>query len=351
MSKKLANISLTNNEKLAMISNLSTLLTAGIPILEAVELMLEDAKGNPKLVLQSLYESLVQGKHIYAALSEFPKSFDKVTVNLLKASEEAGTLETILKDLKDQIKKQMEFSDRLRSALIYPMFITLVFFGVMLMILIVVIPKINTVFSRLNVSIPVPTKILIFLSSILLTYPVFVTAGAIIFIGSCIWIIKTQKQFIYPMLFSLPLISNLIQEIDLTRFSRNLYLLLSAGITITNALELTEEVVMRKDVAKAIRYAKETVLNGKSLSDAFKQRKTIFTGIMIKIIEAGERTGTLDKSMLDISEYLDYEVSNTVKTLTTVLEPVMLILVGVLVGGMMMSIIAPIYSLIGQVSH
>src|SRR5205814_7011573 len=101
----------------------------------------------------------------------------------------------------------------------------------------------------------------------------------------------------------------------------------------------------------AIKYPRATVLEGKKISDAFKEYKNVFSGIMIKIIEAGERTGTLDKSMQDISEHLDYEVSNTLKTLTTVLEPLMLVMVGGLVGGMMLAIIAPIYSLIGQIGN
>jgi type IV pilus assembly protein PilC len=125
--------------------------------------------------------------------------------------------------------------------------------------------------------------------------------------------------------------------------------LLSSGITITSALELSENVVLRTDISKSIVYAKETIMSGKKLSEAFKQRKSIFPGIIIKIIEAGEKTGTLDKSMQDIAEYMDYEVTNTLKTVTTLLEPLMLVFVGFLVGGMMMSIIAPIYGLISQV--
>ena len=129
-----------------------------------------------------------------------------------------------------------------------------------------------------------------------------------------------------------------------------MYLLLNAGIPIAAALELAQEVVVKQEVSKAVVHSKELVLAGSELSDGLKAAKDVFPNIMIKITEAGEKSGSLDKSMLDISEYLDYQVANTLKTLTTLLEPIMLVFVGVLVGGMMLAIIAPIYGLIGQVT-
>ena len=343
-------ITLKNTDKLNLLSNFSTMITAGIPILETVDSLLEDSKGNTKKVLEIIREDILQGNHLYASFTKFPNIFDKVTVNVLRASEEAGTLDVTLLDLKDQIQKEIEFKDKIKTALIYPIIILVIFFGVLLMILIVVIPKISTVFSRLNVELPLPTKILIFASNGLMNYTLPVIAGIAV-IGVCAFLLyKAQKKNILAIFYKAPLISTLVKEIDLTRFSRSMFLLLSSGITITNALELAEEVVMRKDVENAIRHAKETVLSGKNLSQGFKDRKNIFSAIYIKVIEAGEKTGTLDKSMEDVSKQMDYQVGNTLKVLTTLLEPIMLVAVGILVGGIMLSIIAPIYGLIGQVS-
>lgn len=342
-------VTISNSEKLNLVSNVSTMLNAGIPILETVDSLLEESKGNTKKILQKLREDLVQGKHIYNSLAEFPRVFDKVTVNIIRASEEAGTLDTALNDLKGQIKKDMEFTDKIRGAMTYPILIFCVFGAVLLMILIVVIPKVAQVFLNLRVPLPLPTKILIATSSTLLKYPLFISVGTVVIVTLGIYLFRRYKQVILGWFFELPLISVLVKKIDLARFSRSMYLLLSAGITINNALELTEDVVQRRDVGKAIVYAKKTVLSGRELSQGFKDKKTIFPPIMIKIIEAGEKTGTLDKSMQDISEHMEYEVSNSLKTLMTILEPLMLVVVGGLVGGMMLSIIAPIYSIIGQV--
>ena len=139
--------------------------------------------------------------------------------------------------------------------------------------------------------------------------------------------------------------------IDLTRFSRSLFLLLNAGIPIASALELTEDVVMNKDFQMGIQHAKEQVVAGRKLSEGFKDRKKIFPSIVVRITQAGERSGSLDKSLSEISDFVDYQVSVRLKTATALLEPILLVAIGGLVGGMMLAIIAPIYGLIGQVGQ
>jgi type II secretory pathway component PulF len=168
-----------------LIMNLSTLISSGISLLSAIDSLLEDAKGNQRIVLQTLHDNVVQGHHVYTAFSKFPLIFDKVTVSIVKAAEEAGTLDIVLKDLKNNIKKNMEFNDKIKSALTYPVIISFVFIGVLIVMLIVVIPKIAQVFSQLNVSLPLPTKILIFASNILCknTIPFFIILGLLGAIG------------------------------------------------------------------------------------------------------------------------------------------------------------------------
>jgi type II secretory pathway component PulF len=343
------NISLSATEKISLISNLATMLSAGIPILEAVNSLIEESKGNPKLVLETLREDLIEGKRVYSCLSRFPQTFDKVAVNIIRASEEAGTLDIALQDLKENIKKEIEFGDKVKSAMVYPMFIMVVFVGVMLMILIVVIPKISIVFSRLKVNLPLPTRLMIALSDLMLKNTLYFVGGTALAVLAIVIIYKKEKKFLLNILSSFPLISHLVREIDLTRFTRSLHLLLSSGIPITDALALSGDVVVKRDIARVIARARDMVTSGKRLSEGFRGSKGTIPLIMVKLIEAGEKTGSLDKSMQDVSEYLDYQVSGTLKTLTALLEPIMLVVVGIAVGGMMMAIIAPIYGLIGQI--
>lgn len=343
------NVHLSANEKLTLFNNIATMISAGIPILETVDSLLEDSKGGTQKILKQLREDLVQGKRISDSFAQYPKVFDKVTISLIKVSEEAGSLDTTLTDLTKSIRKDMEFSDKIRSAMIYPVFIICVFLGIFLMILTFVIPRISSVFLRLNVTLPLPTIAMIFLSNLIIHNTVYVVSGTLIVILLLYIIFKTQRKFVVGLFLNLPVISGLSKEIDLTRFSRNFYLLLSSGLPITTALQLTEDVVSRHEIRSAIKHLTEVVTSGDKLSKGLKDRKNVFPSIMIKIAEAGERTGSLDTSMQNVSDFLDYEVSKSLKNATALLEPIMLVVVGALVGGMMLAIIAPIYSMIGQV--
>ena len=342
-------VSISNNEKLSFFSNMATMYNAGIPILETIDSMLEDSKGGTKKILESIKADLIQGESLSSAFAKFPNVFGNVTVNVVKAAEEAGTLDIVLKDIKVQVQKDMEFIDSVKSALTYPVIILILFLLVMLMILVVVVPKIASVFISLKVELPLPTKIMIFVSDLIIHQAVLLIVIFVVFAGLAALVYRAKKHLLLNMVFRLPVINNLVKEIDLTRFSRSMYLLLTSGITITNALSLAKDIVIRSDVASAISYSEQTILSGKKLSDSFKERKTIFPSLLIKIIEAGEKTGTLDKSMEEIANFMDYQVSATLKKVVALLEPLMLVFVGLLVGGMMFSIIAPIYGLISQV--
>lgn len=342
-------VTFSTDEKLNLLSNLATMLSSSIPILEAVNTLLDDSKGNLKFFLTTLREDLTAGNRVNTTFAKFPKSFDRVVVNLIRGAEESGTLETTLKDIKNNIQKEAEFSDKIKSAMMYPLIIFSVLVGVMIMILIVVIPKISVVFTRLRVTLPLPTKIMIFLSDFLVTkylYVIFVLVvlGIIIF-----YLYKEQRALFTNIIVSLPLISKLSKKIDLTRFTRSLFLLLTSGLPISTALEFSQDVVVNQQIKRLIQEGRKVLTSGKQFSTGLKNNHGAIPTMMVKLIEVGEKSGTLEKSMQDISDYMDYEVSKDLKTITTLIEPIMLIFVSVAVGGMMVSIIGPIYGLISQV--
>lgn len=343
------NIPLSTGEKTSIIGNLATMLTAGISILDAINAMEEDARGRVRTILAFVRDDLQQGKHLWESFSKFPRAFDTVTVNLLRAAEEGGTLTTSLADVRDYIRRDAEFVDKVKFALLYPVIILLVFAGVFLMILIVVIPKISLVFSRLRIPLPLPTKILLFLSNLLLHQTLWVVGGIGAIGVILMLLLRYQRPMLINLLFSLPLVSRLTTEIDLARASRSLALLLNSGVPITGALELTTGVVFKKRTKRLIMRTREMVLTGKRLSEGLRTDRVYLPGLVTAIVEAGERSGTLDKAMAEVTNALDYRVTNTLKALTTVLEPILLVVVGVSVGGIMLSIISPIYGLIGKV--
>jgi type II secretory pathway component PulF len=233
----------------------------------------------------------------------------------------------------------------------YPMVVMVIFVGVLLSMLLVVIPRISQVFSRLNVELPLPTKILIFTSNLIIHQWLWVSSITAVLIAVFVILFNTKREVVLRVLFSLPGVSKLVTQIDITRFSRSLNLLLASGIPITTSLELAQEVILKKEVSDLVAIAREQAQAGHPFSAGLRSPKNLIPSMMIKLMEVGERSGTLEEAMLNVSEHMDYTVSKSIKKLTAMLEPIMLVLVGLAVGGMMLSIIAPIYGLISQVGQ
>ena len=341
-------VSLSISDKLYLISNLATLLSSGIPILEAIDSLIPETSGNSRKILKTLRQDMNQGQTISQSFSRYPKAFDPITVNLIKAAEEAGTLETILKDLVKTIKKDIDFINKVKSALTYPILVLIILFLVLVINLFFVIPRIAQVFSRLHVPTPLPTKILIATSKLVVDNTLLSIAALIAFLLLIFIIIKTQKAIFLGILGIIPPVNKLLTEIDLTRFTRSLALLLKSGIPITDSLKLTQNVVNKRKIEKIIAHASQEVAAGRKLSDGLKDNK-IIPNFMIRVTQAGEISGTLEQSMQELSEQFDDRVTQRVKNLTVLLEPLLLLIVGILVGAIMLSIIAPIYNLISNI--
>src|SRR3989344_3112685 len=313
-----------------------------LPKLNSALQLLMKSSAQPK-------EDLNQGKSIAESFARFPKSFDPTTVNLIKAAEEAGTLETSLKDLVQSIKKDVEFIGKVKSALAYPILVVIVLLAVLGLNLFFVIPRVADVFARLKIPTPLPTRILLTTSKIITTYTiptiVITVLGSVVLFLS----VRANKKFFVNLISALPIVSKLILEIDLTRFCRSMGLLLKSGIPIVDALEFSQDVVFKGEFRNLIGEAVKAVSSGKKLSEGLKKTKKLIPNFMLLIIEAAESSGTLEKSMQDLSEQFNDQVSTRIKTLTTLIEPLLLIIVGLMVGGIMLSIIAPIYNLIGNI--
>ncbi len=342
-------VTLSNDEKLVLVGNLGTMLGSGISIIESVESLAEDAKGNLLYILISLKTDLEQGLQVYESLGKFTRVFDGVTTSIIKAAEESGTLDKALKDLRDTLVKEIEFRDKIKGAMMYPVFILFIFVFVLVGMLYGIIPKIGGVFKSLRMPLPLVTKVLIAMSDFLVNNTVGAIVGVIGLVVTIILVYRYKKNIILKLLFGLPVVSSLVRDIDLTRFTRSMSLLLLSGIPITGALELSVNVVVKPQVRDAINDGYQAVVQGGRLSEGIAKRGKMFPGILRKMIEVGEKSGSLDKSLQDASDFLDYQTSKKIKELTTLLEPMMLVLVAGLVGGMMLAIIAPIYGLISSI--
>lgn len=346
---KLPSPTLQKKDLLDLISNLATMLGAGIPILEAVDSLREESKGAIRKVLNQLHDSLSEGHPLSYGMEKMPRIFDPVTINLIKAAEESGTLEETLKDLTTSVKKEMAFTDKLKASLTYPAFVLIIFLGVLTFILTFVVPRLGRVFSGLA-NLPPATKFLLRSSQFLLHNYKLIILVTILVLAAVVWLYKVRHREVVNTLLSLPGLRKLGREIDLANFTRSMGMLLSAGIPVAEALTFSEAVVTKKDVRRMIQRMRRDVDAGHSLSRGMRASKDVAPQMMIRITETAEASGALESSMKDLSEYFEAQVSRTLKTMATLLEPVMLVVMGLLVGSMMLAVIAPIYNLIGQLN-
>jgi type IV pilus assembly protein PilC len=342
---------LSPKDKQAMIASLATMLTSGIPILEAVDTLLEDSKGPTQKVLQLFRESLMEGHAISHAMRKAPRVFDPVTVNLIEAAEAAGTLEEALRDLSESIKRDMAFTDQIRSSLLYPAFVFTIFILVLLLILLFVVPRIAQVFLGLRVELPAPTMALIAISQFLLKFYPYLLAALVAAVIGFVVLFRAHKRYIINLLLNLPLLKTLGRFIDLTRFNRSMHQLLKAGVPVAEALDLSKRVVNKQEIATAIDRMQKSVSEGKPLSEGLRTPgRHVIPPIMMHILETAERTGTLEKTMAELAEFAETQVTRRLKAITTLIEPVLIVAIAVFVGGMMLAIIAPIYNIISQIS-
>lgn len=347
MNKELT-LKLKLAEKLSLFSSLATMVAAGIPILESANSLLEETNGNQKAFLTFLIKNLEQGKKIADTLQKFPASFDPATVSVIRAAEESGKLEEALKDITINFKKQAAFNEKINSALMYPVLVLIVFFGVMILILTVVMPRVADVFKRLDIDLPLITRILIFLSDILVNNTAVFLFSLVVFVVGGFLIFKWKGSKVKAYILQLPGLRKFGQQVDLAQFSRTLALVLGAGIPITDALKMAHSILLSPQISKAVAIAVESVNSGRSLTDGLQKSPGLFPAVMKRMIESGERSGSLEKSMQEAADYFEEKVEQNVKQMTTLLEPILLVVIGVLVGGMMLAILTPIYGLIGQ---
>ncbi len=345
-----AKIRLKPKDRLTLLSDLGTMLTAGIPILEAVDSLRHDAKGNFRRVLHRLYRGLSNGEPLSRVMGRMPDAFDPITINLIRAAEAGGTLEETLQDIVASTKKEIAFSDTIRTATIYPIFVMAVFFGIVLLMLTFVIPRIAKVFLSLRVHIPTVTRITMTASDFFVQHWLLIMAGLIVFIIVAVTFFRSHRRAIIRLILSLPGMRRLGTNIDLTRFTRSLSLLMHAGVPVEEALRLSADVVQRKDLGAIVAKMRRDVTAGLPLSQHLRSTDGIVPVIMARSIETAETSGTLEKTLQQLAEYFDNEVNETLKVLTSLLEPILILVVGIMVGLLMITIIAPIYNMISQIS-
>jgi type IV pilus assembly protein PilC len=331
----------------------SVMIDAGLPLVQCLEILASQQENKTfQKVLTGTRASVEGGSTLSAAMKQYPKVFDPLYSNMVEAGETGGILDTILQRLSTYIEKNVKLQAAVKSALIYPVGVLTVAGAVITLLLWKVVPIFATLFTGLGVDLPLPTKIVIalshFIGSIFGLLIVVGLVGSII--GLKIWYGTPQGRFVLDtVILKLPILGNVMRKIAVARFTRTLGTLISSGVPILESLDITAKTSGNAVVERALFKVRKALEEGKSLTEPLKE-SGVFPGMVTQMIAVGEQTGAMDAMLQKIADFYEDEVDAAVKDLLTALEPIMIVFLGVVVGGVVISMYLPLFSLIGKLS-
>lgn len=335
-------------EKMFFTRNLQVMISAGISLPRAISSLARQVKNKKfKSVLENISQEITKGKKFSEAISKFPEVFNEFYQSMVKVGEETGSFEEALKVLARQMEKENEIRSRIIGASIYPAVILLAMIGIGILMLVLVIPKIIEVFRALDLKLPPTTRFVISMAEFFIKNGYFIIGILAIFIFLFYRIAKTKKgkKFFDNLTLKTPIISGLVQKINTATTARNLSSLLSAGVSLPRALEITGNTLGNSLYKEILFLASEKVIKGEKLSFFLKPYSRFYPETLIQMIEVGEETGETVTVLVKLAEFYEEEVSNTMKNLVSIIEPILMIIIGTAVGFFAVAMFQPIYSM------
>jgi len=337
-------------EKIIICRYLSVTINSGLSLEDAFDLIVEGSS-NPivRNVLTDISYSLRKGHSLYDGFSKYPQYFDSVFLSMIKAGETSGTVGESFDSLSRQLKQEDTLRKKVFSSLLYPIIIVVLMFAVGLIMFTFVLPRVGKVFLNLKMEIPLTTKLLLQTSLFVEKRILLLFVGLFIIFITLFFFVKSSqgKKFFSFLVLKLPIIKRIYLYYSLVRFNQNLSYLLKSGVPIGESLEISSRTLTFFKNVGLIKSFNEKISQGVSLSNVLMETK-LFPQLMTSMITVGEKTGNLDKTLIEISSFYQDEVEDSLKNFITVLEPVLMIFVGIAVGFMILTFISPIYSLIGK---
>ena len=329
----------------------STMIDAGLPLLQCLDILYSQQE-NPtfKKNLKQIKESVETGETFADALKKFPKVFNELFTNMVAAGEAGGILDVILKRLSAYMEKMAKLKRQVKGAMVYPIITIIVAIVVVAIILVFVIPVFAEMFSDFGASMPAPTLFVMALSDFAIGNIIYIIAGifAAVFLIKRVYATNKGRILMDDMFLRLPVIGILIRKVSVAKFTRTTSTMLSSGVSILEVLDIVAKTSGNKIIEFAIQDVKIGISEGRSMSDPLLE-SGVFPSMVCSMIAVGESTGALDIMMEKIADFYDDEVDQAVKTLTDMIEPFMLVFLGVVVGGLVISMYLPIFSMAGAI--
>jgi len=335
-------------EKVLFSTELSTLVNAGVPISQSLTILEKQTKNARfKKVIGELAKDVDGGLTLSAALEKHPRVFSPLFTSMVKSGEIGGTLDESLNRLAEQMNKDRELNSKIRGAMIYPSVIFVAMVGALIYMLVTIIPKLQSMFDELGGKLPLSTQSLVFISKLFTNYgllTLIVTVAVVFGYRYAEKNIIPFRRFVHMTILKIPVIGNLAIKINIARITRTLGSLISSGVSVDESLNIIGDSTQNLLFKEAILKSSEKVKNGSTIADTLKTYK-IFPILVPQMIAVGEETGSLDTILGKIADFYDSEVDNITKNLTVLLEPMIMIIIGIMVGYVIIAIITPIYTM------
>lgn len=326
---------------------LAIMLNAGLTLVDCFAILEKQITKDAMVgIIQSIQKQILSGDTFSKALQKYPQHFPNIYIALVKSGEASGKMSDILLKLADNLEKQREFQGKVKGALTYPIVVLIGMVSIMFIMVTFVIPKLLNLYKDFNIELPLSTQILIVVSSFLAQFWPLVIMAVFLISGAMSRYIKTTpgKLVLDTLLLKLPIFGKIVSISSLVDATRTLSILIGAGVSILETLSIIVETTGNSVFKNAFKNIVKEVERGVSLGTAFNN-ENIFPPILVQMVTVGEQTGNLDDTMMRISHYFDLESEVSIKTVTTLIEPLILVLLGIGVGFLVISVITPIYNL------
>ncbi len=340
------------NDKIIFTHNLAVMIEAGLPISKSLKILIKQTR-NPKFkkALLQISTNIIKGDSLSSSMAKYPKIFSNLYVSMIKAGEKTGKLQETLDLIADQMEKEAHLKKKVKSAMVYPAIIVTAMIGVAILMLIYVVPSLTSTFEELGVELPISTQIIVWLSNSLVTNSLLILGVVLIFIMLFVYLFRKPnfRNKFDGILLRTPIVAPLVQKINSARTARTLSSLIDSGVSILEAIDTTKNVVQNTKYKQVLKEAKKEIQKGEPIASTFKKSDKIFPILFGEMTAVGEETGKLSEMLLQLAEYYEEEVDEITKNMATIIEPVLMIIIGVAVGFFAISMIKPMYSMLGAI--
>ncbi len=339
-------------DKIIFSRNLSIMISAGVPLTRGLEILQKQTQNKRfKKIIKDIAAEIKEGKSMSESMKGYKRIFPPLFTAMVKVGEESGNLSESLQIIAEQLERDNNLRKKIKGAMVYPLIIVIAMVVIGILMLIYVVPTLVSTFSELGVELPLSTRIVIALSDFLSNHTPLFLASAFLTIVSLGWAARTAagKKAVNTVLLKLPIFSPLVKKINSARTSRTLSSLINSGVNILDALSITQDVLQNYRYKRVLEQAKKDIQGGNPLSESFKNATDIYPVLVGEIMAVGEETGQLSSMLGRLAVFYEGDVADTTKNMSTIIEPVLMVLIGAFVGFFAVSMIKPMYSLMNGI--